>query len=302
LHRRSLHEALLARAGTPAVRCGATVTRLVETDAGVDARFADGAEARVDLVIGADGIRSSTRALVLGADAPAVVYAGYTCWRLVCADPGAPGLQEMWGRGRRLGFAPLGDGRLYVFLVANAPPRAPAPAWPDGLRALFAGFAAPVPAILDAAAAGPPPLHHDLEELARPTWGRGRIWLAGDAAHAMLPNLGQGAAMALEDALAIAHVLGAPGSVPLAEAHARLVSLRRDRVTRLWRQSRQLGAMAQWSHPVACWLRGALMRSLPAALARKSLASIVEPGVALASALVEPGVDRAGAIGEAAQR
>jgi 2-polyprenyl-6-methoxyphenol hydroxylase-like FAD-dependent oxidoreductase len=285
LHRSALHEALLERAGAPAVRCGASVARLVETDAGVDVRFADGGEARFDLVIGADGIGSATRAQALGAEAPAVVYAGYTCWRFVCADPGVEGLQEMWGRGRRVGFAPLGDGRLYVFLVANAPARAPAPSWPDGLRALFEGFASPVPAIFDAADASAPLLHHDLEDLARPVWGRGRVWLAGDAAHAMLPNLGQGAAMALEDALAIAHVLGAAGATPIAEAHARLVTLRHARVARLWRQSRQLGAMAQWSHPISCWLRDALSRAMPAALARRSLASIVEPGIALAASI-----------------
>ena len=283
LHRNDLHERLVAQA--PAVRCGVTVSALAETEAGVEVGFSDGGAGRFDLVIGADGIRSSIRAFALGADAPEILYAGYTCWRLVCADPGVEGLQEMWGRGRRVGFAPLGDGRLYVFLVANAPARTPSPAWPDGLRALFADFAAPVPAILDAAATGPEPLHHDLEDLARPQWGRGRVWLIGDAAHAMLPNLGQGAGMALEDALVVAHALGAPRSTPLGDAFARLRALRTRRIARVWRQSRQLGVMAQWSHPLACRLRDGLFRSLPPSLARRSLAAIIEPGIALVESL-----------------
>jgi 2-polyprenyl-6-methoxyphenol hydroxylase-like FAD-dependent oxidoreductase len=290
VHRAALHEALVARAGAPAVRCETTVSALVESDAGVEARFSDGGSERFDLVIGCDGLRSSIRALALGSDDPAIVYSGYTCWRFLCADPGAPrGLNEMWGRARRVGFAPLGDGRLYVFLVADAPARAPAPPWPAGLRALFAGFSDPAPAILDAMKEAAPPLHHDLEDLARPSWGRGRVWLLGDAAHAMLPNLGQGAGMALEDALAAAHALGAPGKTPVAEAHARLVSLRRARVDRLWRLSRRMGAIAQWRNPVACGLRDTLFRALPASLGRRSLASIIEPGIELVESLAPPG-------------
>jgi 2-polyprenyl-6-methoxyphenol hydroxylase-like FAD-dependent oxidoreductase len=285
LHRGALAERLAAYAGAPAVRCGVTVSALVEDDAGVEARLSDGGVARVDLVIGADGARSSIRAQALGEADPGLVYSGYTCWRLVCEDPGTGGLTEMWGGGRRVGFATLGNGRLYVFLVANAPPRAPAPAWPGDLLAPFAAFAAPVPAILAAAARGAPPLHHDLEDLARPAWGRGRVWLIGDAAHAMLPNLGQGAAMALEDALAVAHALGAPGATSLADASRRVVALRDARVRRLWRRSRQLGALAQWTRPSARWVRDRLLAAAPASIARRGLAAIVEPGIALARSI-----------------
>jgi 2-polyprenyl-6-methoxyphenol hydroxylase-like FAD-dependent oxidoreductase len=77
--------------------------------------------------------------------------------------------------------------------------------------------------------------------------GGDRVWLLGDAAHAMTPNQGQGAAMAIEDALAIGLALR-PG---LAGAHARYVAARHARVRKVQLDSRRLGAMAHWRNPLA---------------------------------------------------
>ncbi len=282
LDRRGLHDRLREAAADVPIRLGTTVEGLRPEGGTVLARLSDGSEARWDLVVGADGIGSRVRALLYGAEDPPRAYSGYTCWRLLCANPGVEDPIEMWGRGRRVGLVPLPGGRLYVFLVADAPARAPSPPWPDVLAA-FAAFGGPAPRALEAARAAASPFHHDLEDLSRPVWGRGRVWLLGDAAHAMLPNLGQGAAMAIEDAAALALAFREAPTVDA--AFDRYLALRRDRVAAVWRRSRLMGRVAQWTNPAACWLRDGLFRLTPARVSSGQLESLLAPGFGLARRL-----------------
>jgi 2-polyprenyl-6-methoxyphenol hydroxylase-like FAD-dependent oxidoreductase len=236
---------------------------------------------RFDLVIGADGLHSTVRSLVYGAGAPGSVYSGYTCWRFVapCAEP-LDGAVEMFGRGDRAGVVPLTDDRAYVFLVADAPEGGPAASWND-LESRFQRFPSLVTRLIRSAReTGAPLLHHDLRDAERIVWGRGRVWLLGDAAHAPLPNLGQGAAMALEDALALSGALHAADDV--AAAFEDFVQVRHRRALAIWRDSRRLGWIAQWSGPVATRIRNALFAWTPASVGRRQLEAIVRPGVELA--------------------
>jgi len=152
---------------------------------------------------------------------------------------------EAWGGRARVGLVPLRDGLLYYYLVLTAPRRAPAPSWPTEFRQVFSGFEPRVMRLLECLTAAPP-LHHDLEELDRPVWGRGRVLLLGDAAHAMTPNQGQGAAMAIEDTLALARIL----DVGAERALERYQTLRAKRVRAVQLRSRRLGAVAHWHGPI----------------------------------------------------
>jgi 2-polyprenyl-6-methoxyphenol hydroxylase-like FAD-dependent oxidoreductase len=283
LHRADLHNALLVGAAGASIRMDTTVLDLEDDGQAVDVSFGDGATERFDLVIGADGLHSTVRSLVYRVDAPGSVYSGYTCWRFVApwAEP-LDGAVEMFGRGDRAGVVPLTDDRAYVFLVADAPEDGPAASWSD-LEARFHRFPSLVSRLIRSAGeSGAPLLHHDLRDAERIVWGRGRVWLLGDAAHAPLPNLGQGAAMALEDALALSRALETGNDV--ATAFERYVQVRHRRTSAIWRDSRRLGWIAQWSGPVATRIRNALFAWTPSSVGRRQLEAIVRPGVELARA------------------
>lgn len=274
LSRPDLHD-LLAEALPPGVeaRFGTSVEAVRPLADGVEVELGGHTE-RFDAVIGADGLRSRVREAVLGA--VPVRYSGVTCWRGIVENPGLDAAIEAWGGPARVGAIPLRGGRLYYFLVLTAPPRAPMPAWPADFRAKFAHFSGE-PGRVIAALDGPPPLHHDLDELDAPAWGRDRVALLGDAAHAMTPNQGQGAAMAIEDALALAGLLDG-GPAGLAE---RLAAARQERVRKVQLDSRRFGEVAHWENPLATWVRNTALRLVPAAAGRRQYAQLVEPGLGL---------------------
>ena len=277
-HRAELHQGLIAALSSEVeVRLALSLAELAEDADGVNVRFSDASTRRFDLVVGADGIHSLTRAQA-GVEA-AVRYSGYTCWRAVCPNPGVREGFEAWGRGSRFGVVLLRGERVYAFLVATAPQRAPDLAWPDGFDRLFGGYGAPCGDVL-AAMDGVSLMHHDLEELDEPVWGTARVWLLGDAAHAMTPNLGQGAAMAIEDAFVLASSLAGD----LAAARSRYVEARHRRVRKVQLDSRRFGRVAHWQHGAAVWARDRLIRLMPRTVSDRQFLGVVEPGLALARA------------------
>ena len=102
------------------------------------------------------------------------------------------------------------------------------------------------------------------------TWARGRVALLGDAAHALTPNLGQGAGMAMEDAVVLADELAKAdrGEQGVEAALAGYVARRRPRVETVVRLSRRVGEAGQLSGPLACWLRNRRVRREGRASAR----------------------------------
>jgi 2-polyprenyl-6-methoxyphenol hydroxylase-like FAD-dependent oxidoreductase len=264
IHRADLLAVLRAAVPQEALRPG-TLVSAVRADGTVTH---SGGECRADLVVGADGMRSATRRSVWPA-APAPRYAGYTSWRIVCPPVPVTGTSESWGRGERFGYAPLPGGRIYVYATANAREGAA-----DGglaeLRRRFGGWHDPIPALLAAADPGSV-LHHDLYDLPPlAAYTSGRVVLAGDAAHAMTPNLGQGACQALEDAVVLGTVLASGGGLT---AYDRL---RRPRTQMIARRSRQVGAAGQWASPAAVKLRDTALRLLPSSSFERSIAPILD--------------------------
>ncbi len=265
--RPDLHQALLAAAREVADLRGAMVP-----DA--DDRAAH------DLVVGADGISSATRDAVLGP--VGMRYSGATCWRAIVPNVGIDASFEAWGDGVRVGGIPLTDGRLYCFLVRTCPRRSADPADLATLQRWMVGIGGEAGDVV-AALTALPPFHHDLDELDRPAWGVGATVLVGDAAHAVTPNLGFGAGLAIEDAVALGLLLA--DGCPAALAAKALRRSRHRRARRVQLLSRRIGQAAQVRGALGERARNALAAATPAAVLRRQQAALDAPGRHLAARL-----------------
>jgi salicylate hydroxylase len=251
IHRADLLALLAGQLPPGTVRTGHRCTGFSQDDGSATVGFADGTAATADVVIGADGIHSILQGFVVPPAEP--VFSGVVAYRgLVPRQEEYPdGAIRMWmGEGRHFLVFPVRAGQLlnYVgFVPSDTAVRESwsAPGDPAALAAHFAGWD-PVIGQVIAAISGPGGSGFQwgmYDRAPLPKWNSGRLTLLGDAAHPMLPHLGQGVNQALEDAVVLATLLGAgtsPAEVP--QALAAYEGLRRDRTARVQLGSRRQGA------------------------------------------------------------
>ncbi|MDX3224329.1 FAD-dependent monooxygenase [Streptomyces sp. ME19-01-6] len=224
----------------------------------------DGDALDADLVVAADGVGSRLRTQLFPRH-PGPAYSGSTVLRAVTEHPVAlrTDFELTWGKGAEFGHIAFADGRAEWHAVVNSPAGVrPADAL-AAMRRRFGGWHAPIPALLEATRPDAV-LHHDIHELATPlpAFTAGRIALLGDAAHAMTPNLGQGACQALEDAATLAAALATEPTVPA--ALSRYDTERRPRSQSVARAARRAGRMGQQlTHPLAIAVRNTALRLAP---------------------------------------
>jgi 2-polyprenyl-6-methoxyphenol hydroxylase-like FAD-dependent oxidoreductase len=250
VHRATLIELLAGALAPGTLRLGVEAGSV---DAAAGALTAGADRMTADLVVAADGLHSPVRRQLFPA-APAPVYTGLTSWRIVVPHPGVPLRPvESWGHGTVFGIAVLGDGRVYCYATAPAPPGGRADDEKAEMLRVFGRRPAPIPQLIEAADGV---VRTDVRCLDRPLnrFHEGRVALLGDAAHAMTPNLGQGACQAIEDAVVLATYADRAGGL------ARYSAVRVPRTTEVAAASRRIGRLTQISNPVAVWARDAAMR------------------------------------------
>jgi len=236
-------------------------------DGGVTAMFEDGTTAEGDLLVGADGIHSATRQLLVpGSPEPAytglVGVGGYSRSTTI---PPTPDTQHfVFGRRAFFGYLVRESGEIWWF--ANlARPQKPSRQelaaisshqWKRHLLELFAGDLPLIGEIIQST--GSDIGAHVVEDLAAtPVWHRGPVVLIGDAAHATSPNAGQGASLAMEDALVLAKCLR---DLPEVErAFATYERLRRQRAEKIVAYSHRIGRSKTISNPLGVWIRDLVM-------------------------------------------
>ena len=225
LHRADLHDLLAAKArgfNNDVVRLNRRVVGFEENPAGIELLFADGTRATGDLLIGADGVKSEVRAQIAGADHAA--YTGDAAWRLTLPAGELPDdfmaqVMSVWmGPGRHVVCYYLRGGALLNFVGLVETEDISEESWTakfswERLKADFAGWHENIQNIIDRA---------DKDSCFRwslyyrppiATWSTRRATLLGDAVHATLPYLAQGAAMAIEDAAVLTRALQSTDAV-----------------------------------------------------------------------------------------
>ena len=198
------------------IRLGLSVEALEQVGEGVDVLFTDGSRGRYDLVVGADGLYSQMRGLLFG-DQYVPRFTGQSVWRY--NFPRAAGIDHLatfQGSAGNAGLVPLGRDQMYLFVTSHEPanPRMEAATLATQMRQRLSGFTGLIGELREQITDSDMVVYKPLEVVfVSEPWYRGRVVLIGDAVHATTPHLGQGAGMAIEDAVVLGEELVGGGSV-----------------------------------------------------------------------------------------
>jgi salicylate hydroxylase len=247
MHRADFVDLLAAALPSGVVHTGHRCSGFEQEDNVARVSFENGAVAEGDIVIGADGIHSTLRPYVFPPSQP--VFSGSVAYRGTVPHERVPDWPTdawlMWlGKGKHFLAFPLRAGKLvnYVgFVPADQQMKESwsAPGDPDLLRQEFAGWDPRIERLLQHVQSTFRWALYDREPL--PTWTKGRLSLLGDAAHPMLPHLGQGANQSIEDGMALATILQNADTDTAPAALQAYETLRRERVAQVQRGARENG-------------------------------------------------------------
>jgi 2-polyprenyl-6-methoxyphenol hydroxylase-like FAD-dependent oxidoreductase len=242
--------------------------------------FEDGEFAEGDFLIGADGVHSKVKKSLFGSSP--LRYSGFTAFRGIAHfEDGRLPIElgsgfEAWGYGKRFGFSHLGQGRMFWYAAINAQLGTLINVQEKKQSAMehFKGWWEPVQEVINSTEESNILLHEIFDRKPVKKWSQGRVTLLGDAAHPMQPNLGQGGAQAIEDALVLSRSLH---SHPDHVQHACKIyeELRLPRTTRIVKGSRMMARFMQLENPLAIEGRNLLLRAIPGSFQTKRLEWII---------------------------
>jgi 6-hydroxynicotinate 3-monooxygenase len=243
MHRGDLHSALAETLPSGTVRFGKKLTDIRQQHGKVLLEFSDGSRDEADVLIGADGVHSRVRELMLGAERPR--YTGKVAYRttfpakLVAGTTLEPYRTKWWGPDRHIVIYYVTRARDEIYFVTSQPEPAEwmtTESWSakgdvGELRQAFADFHPEVRAVLGAC----PDVHRWalLERDPLRTWIDGHVALLGDACHPMTPYMAQGAASALEDAAVLTRCLAGATATTLNENLKRYEAVRKPRASKI---------------------------------------------------------------------
>lgn len=260
IHRKTLHKILSNSVESATVQLGKKVLHLHEKTNGYEVEFEDGEYEEFEYIIGADGIHSRVRQELFGDDG--LRDAAQSCWRFVCDAPKGFDMHkgvEMWGEQKRLGIFSISDNKLYCFLLANSKKEHESMGLKEVLG-LFSDFEGEWMRVKLHVSDNTELLFNPIADLSKIRLAKANAILIGDAGHSTTPNLGQGAAIALESAFEFSELVRQRG---LSEAMKLYASKRYNRVNFIRERSFAIGKIAHLKSPIARWLRNTVIRLIP---------------------------------------
>ncbi|HKO76697.1 MAG TPA: FAD-dependent monooxygenase [Flavobacterium sp.] len=249
ISRRVLHEILLERSIEVGVtyRMNLTIDKIVDNGyAGVDVDFSDGTKGNYDILIGADGINSKVRGLIFGDYKPN--YVGLSVWRYAFKRPKDLETSYMWfGKKSKIGLVPMTEESCYMFVVSA-----------EGADNPFLHKDKLVPMLKDYLDeySSVPMVSNLIDEINDPNlvnyrpletisvkapWHKGNVIIIGDSAHATIPQLGSGAALAIEDAVVLGEEMKKQDNIEA--IFSRFMERRYDRCRMVVENSELLGRL-----------------------------------------------------------
>jgi 2-polyprenyl-6-methoxyphenol hydroxylase-like FAD-dependent oxidoreductase len=200
------------------IRLGVTVGSLSDDGMKVHVVFSDGSAGAFDLVVGSDGVYSQIRDLILP-EAERPVFTGQAVWRYNLPRPADLDALQAYNGSTGVGLVPIGPELMYMYVTTAEPdnPRYPREGLAAAMRGKLAGCAPAIRALAEQITDDDGVVYRPLEGMmVHGPWSKGRVGLLGDAVHATTPHLGQGAGMAIEDAIGLTEELGKHDNVEAA--------------------------------------------------------------------------------------
>jgi len=276
IHRAHLQNILFDKIEKENIHLGKAFQSFTQSSSGkMTIQFEDGTGAETDFLIGADGIHSNVRKQLFPESQTR--YAGQTCWRGVAdfepekefADRGF----ELWGNQIRFGGSKITKNKVYWFAVAldKADRKDDPNRVKEKLLKLFSNFHPFVHQVIEATALNKIIRNDiiDLQPLKK--WHKDQVCLIGDAGHATTPNMGQGAAQAIEDAYYLSNLIAAQ---PNENIFSLFQKKRRKKVDTIVNESWMTGKVAHLKYGQS--IRNFFMKNMPEKLIKKKMMEMYE--------------------------